>query len=625
MLGIPMGSRKLEDLEQRPSNEPFIKEWEEQFKHVPKPIPAAIASVISDTTEALLYLDSTIFPDLRVLCHIPALRRWKTTTMKKRIKMETKTRCLGKLEHHGEFDPEEEQYRMNVYKGLNVYVPLINDKEPETKEEYYEKIVLKFDIISNERSELVKTLKNGVKKFEDDHIMIDFCKQYGELFNDNEFNLYVSSKDDDSEGEPDEDNESNNHDDDGALTTDTNKQKESDNQKKEQNKEEIDNQTEESGSEGTKESGSEGTKENGSEGKEGGSDGKEEKMNGDDKEVIVQIDIDNQNEELNKEKDANETEDNDNVNNNEMKNDSVQEKQDVDKDENVEKEKVKTEKGKQDKADKVDKVQEKQDNDKKEMGEDEFWNTQFTDSHDFIFETKEGNATIRDYMQTLAPTLKIESNVIDTYCLVLNHKQGMNHKEKKTKHFFHIGMITKDMFKWKKEDGKKYDEVKQYKAFFDTMKNEFKKDDELKKMKDLEMKNMFSMHLKEVQHPRAKEVLNKKPTILRPKCGTEENNTDCGVFLMMHMENYNGENARNWNLEFKTEKEGNRYDIIKMRMRFAIKILSHEINIHREEMSKQALEFADRNKEKKAREVLIREAIRVKKERKESERVQSVI
>ncbi|GJZ43368.1 ulp1 protease family, C-terminal catalytic domain-containing protein [Tanacetum coccineum] len=512
-------------------------------------------------------------------------------------------------------------------------------------------------------SELVRTLRNGVKKFEDDHIMIDFCKKYVEMFNDNEFNLYESSKDDDSEGEPDKDNENNNHDDDGAPTADANKQKESDNQKKEQNKEEIDNQTEESGSEGTEESGSEGTKENGSEGTEGGSDGKEEKMNGDDREVIVQMDIDNQNEELNKEKDANETEDNDimnnnemkndsvqekqdvdkdenvekrkneelhkekdanetedndNVNNNEMKNDSVQEKQDVDKDENAEKEKVKTEKGKQDKADKVDNVQEKQDNDKEEIGEDEFWNTQFTDSHDFIFETKEGNATIQDYMQTLAPTLKIKSNVIDTYCLVLNHKQGMNNKEKKTKQFFHIGMI-------KKEDGKKYDEVKQYKAFSDTMKNEFKKDDELKKMKDLEMKNMFSMHLKEVQHQRAKDVLNKKPTILRPKWGTKDNNTDCRVFLMMHMENYNGETARNWNLEFLTEEKGNTYDIIKMRMRFAAKILTHEINIHHENISKEALEFADRNKEKKAREALLLKPIRVKKQKQESERVASAI
>ncbi|GKE82773.1 hypothetical protein Tco_1552773 [Tanacetum coccineum] len=99
------------------------------------------------------------------------------------------------------------------------------------------------------------------------------------------------------------------------------------------------------------------------------------------------------------------------------------------------------------------------------------------------------------------------------------------------------------------EDGKKYDEVKQYKALSDTMKNEFKKDDEVKKVKRSRnvfnflkgtiviidnskmpmsyeekykkvcdvLKNMFSMHLKEVQYPRAKDVLNKKPTILRPK------------------------------------------------------------------------------------------------------------
>ncbi|GJS87119.1 hypothetical protein Tco_0769755 [Tanacetum coccineum] len=89
----------------------------------------------------------------------------------------------------------------------------------------------------------------------------------------------------------------------------------------------------------------------------------------------------------------------------------------------------------------------------------------------------------------------------------------------------------------------------------------------------------------------------------------------------MHVKNYNRENARNWNLEFPTEEEGNRYDIINMRMRFAAKMLSHEINIHREEMSKQALEFADRNKEKKAKEARIKGAIRVKKEKQESERV----
>ncbi|GJW11376.1 ulp1 protease family, C-terminal catalytic domain-containing protein [Tanacetum coccineum] len=551
MLGIPMGSRKLEDLEERPSNDPFIKEWEKEFKHVPKPTPAAITLVISDTTEAdfmfrmnfitlfgstmgtldnggrvLTKLLKRITEDVDISdidwcgyildCLQTSKKNWKDVKTQNNF-------YYGPLKFLC-FDPEEEQDGRNVYKGLDVYVPPINDKEPETKEEY---------------------------------------KQ---TFNDAEFNLYESSNDEDSEGDVDGDNDKNNNDDDGAPTADANKIKESEKQKKKRNKEEIDKQTEESGSEGTEESGSKGTEENGK-------------------------------------KDANETEDNDKMNNN-----------------------------------KIDNVEENQGDHKDETGEDEFWNTQFTNSQceelenqakeeikkkkiakrkstkeitppsfslatkgnavhdemmicsylfsmegsefDFIFETKEGNATIRDYMQTLAPTLKIESNVIDTYCLVLNHEQGVNSKRKKTKHFFHTGMITKDMFNWKMEDGKKYDEVKQYKAFSDTMKNEFKKDDEVKKLKDLEMaffpiiahehyylvvfnflkgttviidnsktpmsyeakykkvcdvlKNMFSMHLKEVQHPRAKDVLNKKPTILRPKWGTEENNTDYGVFLMMH-------------------------------------------------------------------------------------------
>nr|GEW74799.1 protein FAR1-related sequence 5 [Tanacetum cinerariifolium] len=56
---------------------------------------------------------------------------------------------------------------------------------------------------------------------------------------------------------------------------------------------------------------------------------------------------------------------------------------------------------------------------------------------------------------------------------------------------------------------------------------------------------------------------------------------------MMHMEHYNEETVKNWNLEFSTEEEGNRLDIIKMRVRLATKILSHEINIHQEKISLQ--------------------------------------
>ncbi|GJX86996.1 putative ribonuclease H-like domain-containing protein [Tanacetum coccineum] len=74
---------------------------------------------------------------------------------------------------------------------------------------------------------------------------------------------------------------------------------------------------------------------------------------------------------------------------------------------------------------------------------------------EFVFETKDGAATIREYMQTLTPQLKVESNVIDTFSL-------------------------------KKANGK-YDEEKQFEAFSKTIQSEFKKDPEIKNMKDLEM------------------------------------------------------------------------------------------------------------------------------------------
>ncbi|GJT07371.1 hypothetical protein Tco_0841833 [Tanacetum coccineum] len=187
MLGIPMGSRKLEDLEERPSNDSFIKDTMGTLDNGGRVSTKLQKRITEDVDISDIdwcgYILDCLQTNLRVLRHRPALRSWNTTTMRKRIKMETETRRLGKLEHHGEFNHEEEQDGINVYKGLDVYVPPINDKEPETKEEYYEKIVLKFDIISNEISELV-----------------NFCKEYKQTFNDAEFNLYESSNDEDSEG-----------------------------------------------------------------------------------------------------------------------------------------------------------------------------------------------------------------------------------------------------------------------------------------------------------------------------------------------------------------------------------------------------------------------------------------
>nr|GEW71654.1 hypothetical protein [Tanacetum cinerariifolium] len=203
------------------------------------------------------------------------------------------------------------------------------------------------------------------------------------------------------------------------------------------------------------------------------------------------------------------------------------------------------------------------------------------------------------------------------------------------------------MFKWKKENGE-YDEEKQFEAFLKTIKSEFIKDPKMKNIKDLEMAffpiiahehyylvvfNFLKGNTVIIDNSKTKMTYDAKyktvcellPTILRPKWGTKENDTDCGIFLMMHMEHYNRETAKNWNLEFLKEDEGNKLDIIKMRVRLETKILSHEININQEKISTEAQEFARRNADKNLRKKMTKEAVKTKKEKQESERVQSNI
>ena len=52
MLGVPMGENKLEDLEPRDKDDPFIAEWEGQYSRLKKITPAAISSQITNTFDA---------------------------------------------------------------------------------------------------------------------------------------------------------------------------------------------------------------------------------------------------------------------------------------------------------------------------------------------------------------------------------------------------------------------------------------------------------------------------------------------------------------------------------------------------------------------------------------------
>ncbi|GKE06104.1 hypothetical protein Tco_1398122 [Tanacetum coccineum] len=184
-LSIPMGKTKLQDLEQRPANNPFIAEWEAQYSHLGKTtphncfanlstigtlenggrVPTKLLKCIKEEDDIAdidwcRYIMDCLHTNLHIICHTPAIRSCNTLMMRKRIMMETSQRCLGNQENQGKFNPEEEQIGIDLYKGFDVYIEPLNNRKPVTKE-------------------------------------------YKELFNDAEFNLYESSKDGDSDSDRD--------------------------------------------------------------------------------------------------------------------------------------------------------------------------------------------------------------------------------------------------------------------------------------------------------------------------------------------------------------------------------------------------------------------------------------
>ncbi|GJZ01320.1 hypothetical protein Tco_0519281 [Tanacetum coccineum] len=183
----------------------------------------------------------------------------------------------------------------------------------------------------------------------------------------------------------------------------------------------------------------------------------------------------------------------------------------------------------------------------------------------------------------------------------------------------------------KKANGK-YDEEKQFEAFSKTIQSEFKKDPEMKNMKDLEMV-FFPIIAHEYYYLVVFNFL-KGNTVIIDNSKTQmtydaKYKTICELLIVAFFDDAYGAlqwgAVKNWNLEFPTEIEGNTLDIIKMRVRLATKILSHEINIHREKISTEVQEFSRRNTDKTLRKQMIKEAIKTKKEKQESERVQSAI
>nr|GEW07471.1 hypothetical protein [Tanacetum cinerariifolium] len=208
------------------------------------------------------------------------------------------------------------------------------------------------------------------------------------------------------------------------------------------------------------------------------------------------------------------------------------------------------------------------------------------DKYETVFQSLGGYrelSSVRVNMETLAPTLCIDANVIDCWVALLNFEELALVYPTPTRHFFPTGCIIKGTLT----------EEEQWKSFYDEFKTQFKYEPSSMSLSDFELvffsiyasdhfyvvvfnikkpktmvildnsdsgyryaskykeacdplKKLFSRYLKKQNHSSHEAVAKMRPFIPKLKWQTSNNHVDCGVFAMIHMENYVGDTAKNW-------------------------------------------------------------------------------
>jgi hypothetical protein len=91
-------------------------------------------------------------------------------------------------------------------------------------------------------------------------------------------------------------------------------------------------------------------------------------------------------------------------------------------------------------------------------------------------------------------------------------------------------------------------------------------------------KHIVCSYLEHVKHPKHKLVRRAKITMKKISWATQNNFTDCGVFLMRHMELYNGK-TNSFECGFVSDEEKQKVQITNLRMRYATKLVLSPSNV----------------------------------------------
>nr|GEW53309.1 hypothetical protein [Tanacetum cinerariifolium] len=214
----------------------------------------------------------------------------------------------------------------------------------------------------------------------------------------------------------------------------------------------------------------------------------------------------------------------------------------------------------------------------------------YSESHsENVFEAHFGKFIVygvRLNLETLAPGLWLDANVIDCWGTILNHEESFRATESKSKHFFPTGCISKSMF-----DGTLASFDAKWESFSNQVNAQFKVNKGGLGLGGIDLKKLFARHLKQYGHIRHTQVAKVKHTIPKLKWETKENFHDCEIFTMLHMETFDGGPASNLDCGLPMESQLLRDMLRRLRFKFATKILLHEINVHAGKMLELAKEF----------------------------------
>ncbi|GJV31887.1 ulp1 protease family, C-terminal catalytic domain-containing protein [Tanacetum coccineum] len=178
---------------------------------------------------------------------------------------------------------------------------------------------------------------------------------------------------------------------------------------------------------------------------------------------------------------------------------------------------------------------------------------------------------IRLNLETLSPGLWLDANVIDCWGAILNYEERFRAADSKSRHFFPTGCITESML-----DGTFTSFDEKWKIFSDQVNAQFNGNEVGRGLEGIDLKKLFSQHLKLYGHPRHAMVARVKHTIPKLKWKTKENLYDCGIFTMLHMENFNGGPASDFDCGLPVESQL-QLDILRLENSHEIPEKSHEI------------------------------------------------